>query len=50
MKTPSLIRAAALIAAAVTTFATVQSIALLAFPPAAVAPQIAQAEMPVTPR
>jgi hypothetical protein len=43
MKTPRLIRAAALVAAAATSFALLQSVARLAEPPPTGAPQIAQA-------
>jgi hypothetical protein len=50
MKTPTLIRVAALVAAAATTFVLVQSVALLALPPPGAALQIAQAAMPVLPR
>jgi len=47
MKTPTSIRVAALIAAAATTFVLLQSVALVALPPPADAPQLAQAAVPV---
>jgi hypothetical protein len=50
MKTSILARAAALIAAAATTFGLVYSIALYGMPAPDAAPQIAQATSPTTPR
>jgi hypothetical protein len=50
MKSSILTRAAALIAAAATTFVLVQSVALYGLPAEDMAPQVAQAAAPTTPR
>jgi len=50
MKTPVLARVAALLAAATTTFALVQSLALYALPTQDMSSQFAQVATPIAPR